>query len=399
MGKLAEEVALASAELSPVWDGERSARLFSGIRVKQRQRVRNVRVASVLAVVAVIGASAFSMRGAERGSEDRVASKPPAAQVGAIADAQPVSGTIHEGHTIRLLDGSSAQLEGAQSELAIVRNDRERVGLKLLQGRAHFDVVPNPKRSFEVEATPYRVVVLGTIFDVERSAEHVAVSVERGRVRVYGPQGAEDLLPGQSKRFEVIAAGAEAVPVEPTVLEPMEIETDEQPASPVSNVKRRPANRSGHASPSWRSLTQSGDYDAAFESLQMAPVVQNDPAELMDAADAARLSGHPSEAVSYLERVVVGHRKSPVAPLAAFTLGREYLDRLGQPHRAAEAFELARKLAPAGSLAQDALAREVEALSKGGNAEKAYVRAREYIQAYPNGRRLRAVQLYGGLSQ
>jgi len=397
MGKLAEEVALASAELSPVWDGERSARLLSGIRGKQRQRVRNQRIASVLAVAAVIGATAFSMR--ERQSAV-VASTPPAAQAGAVADAQsadaqPVSGTIREGHTIRLLDGSRAQLAGAQSELAIVRNDRERVDLKLLQGRAHFEVVPNAKRSFEVEAAPYRVVVLGTVFDVERSAEHVSVSVERGRVRVYGPQGAEDLLPGASKRFEVAAAGAEAAPVEPTVLETMENEAEEPPVS----AKRRTGNRSaGHASPSWRSLTQSGDYDAAFESLQKAPVVQNDPAELMDAADAARLSGHPSEAVSYLKRVVDGHRKSPVAPLAAFTLGREYLDRLGQPHRAAEAFELARKLDPVGSLAQDALAREVEALSKGGNAEKAYVRAREYLQAYPNGRRLRAVQLYGGLN-
>jgi transmembrane sensor len=394
MGKLAEDVALASAELSPAWDGERSERLFSGIQRKQREHTRNVRIASVLAVAVVIGAGAFSIRG--NGAEVVAVQDKPAAQVGALADAQPVSGTIREGHTIRLLDGSRAQLSGAQSELEIVRNDRERVGLKLLQGRAHFNVVPNAKRSFEVDAAPYRVVVLGTVFDVERSAQHVAVSVERGRVRVYGPQGAEDLLPGQSKRFEVVAAAsAGAAPIMPTVLDPMEIEADE----PAPAVKRRSASRGGaHAMPSWRSLSQSGDYDAAFASLQQAPVVQNDPAELMDAADAARNSGHPSEAVSYLERVVEGHRRSPVAPLAAFTLGREYLDRLGQPHKAAEAFELARKLAPAGSLAQDALAREVEALSKGGNAEKAYVRAREYIQAYPNGRRLRAVQLFGGIN-
>jgi transmembrane sensor len=400
MGKLAEDVALASAELSPVWDGERSARLLSGIRGKQRRRVRNQRIASVLAVAVVIGATAFTMRDRESAV---VASKPPTAQDGAladapVADAQPVSGTIREGHTIRLLDGSSAQLAGAQSELAIVRNDRERVGLKLLQGRAHFDVVPNSKRSFEVEAAPYRVVVLGTIFDVERSAEHVSVTVERGRVRVYGPQGAEDLLAGTSKRFEMVAAGAEVAPVEPAVLEPIAIEAEE-PVTATRESRRRTGNRpAGHASSSWRSLTQSGDYDAAFESLKMAPVVQNDPAELMLAADAARLSGHPAEAVSYLRRVVEGHRKSPVAPLAAFTLGREYLDRLGQPHKAAEAFEIARKLDPAGSMAQDALAREVEALSKGGNAEKAYERARQYMQAYPNGRRLRAVQLYGGIN-
>jgi transmembrane sensor len=117
----------------------------------------------------------------------------------------------------------------------------------------------------------------------------------------------------------------------------------------------------------------------------------------MDAADAARLSGHPSNAVRYLESVVDRHARSPVAPLAAFTLGRVYLDQLGQPSQAAAAFERARKLSPHGSLAQDALAREVEALSKGGNAQKAYQRALEYLKRYPSGQRLRAVQLYGGL--
>jgi transmembrane sensor len=117
----------------------------------------------------------------------------------------------------------------------------------------------------------------------------------------------------------------------------------------------------------------------------------------MDAADAARLSGHPESATRYLERVVRDHRKSPVAPLAAFTLGRVYLDQLGQPHRAAEALRAARALSPAGSLAQDALAREVEALSKGGEAQEANMRALEYFRRYPEGRRMRAVQRYGGL--
>jgi transmembrane sensor len=95
--------------------------------------------------------------------------------------------------------------------------------------------------------------------------------------------------------------------------------------------------------------------------------------------------------------VVRDHGKSPVAPLAAFTLGRVYLDKLGQPDKAATAFERARGLAPTGSLAQDALAREVEALSKGGNAQRAYLRAQQYLRQYPTGRRLRAVQLYGGI--
>ena len=39
----------------------------------------------------------------------------------------------------------------------------------------------------------------------------------------------------------------------------------------------------------------------------------------------------------------------------------------------------------------------MQALSKGGNVQKAYVRAQEYLERYPNGRRVRAVQLYGGI--
>jgi transmembrane sensor len=117
----------------------------------------------------------------------------------------------------------------------------------------------------------------------------------------------------------------------------------------------------------------------------------------MDAADAARLSGHPDASVTYLRKVLRNHRESPVAPLAAFTLGRVLLERLGQPSEAADAFATARSLAPEGSLAQDALAREVEAWSKAGHPHEAYERARLYVENYPRGRRLRAVQLYGGL--
>ncbi|HMI93337.1 MAG TPA: tetratricopeptide repeat protein, partial [Polyangiales bacterium] len=168
---------------------------------------------------------------------------------------------------------------------------------------------------------------------------------------------------------------------------------DAETTRPARVAKARRTTPDG----TWRSLSQSGQYDAAFESLRRGSVVDDDPSALMDAADAARLSGHPSNAVRYLESVVDRHGRSPVAPLAAFTLGRVYLDQLGQPGQAAAAFERARKLSPNGSLAQDALAREVEALSKGGNAQKAYQRAQEYLRRYPNGQRLRAVQLYGGL--
>jgi transmembrane sensor len=149
--------------------------------------------------------------------------------------------------------------------------------------------------------------------------------------------------------------------------------------------------------PPWRSLSQSGDYEAAYQLLAEGTVVEDDSEALLDAADAARLSGHPEAALQYLRSVLSRHRSSPVAPLAAFTLGRVLLERLGQPSEAAAAFATSRDLSPDGSLAQDALAREVEAWSKAGHPQEAYQRARLYVGSYPEGRRLRAVQLYGGL--
>jgi transmembrane sensor len=148
----------------------------------------------------------------------------------------------------------------------------------------------------------------------------------------------------------------------------------------------------------WRVLYQSGEYEAAAQRLLEAPSeVGDDPAALMDAADLARLADRPEAAVGYLRRVLRGHAQSPAAQFAGFMLGRVLLERLGQPSEAAEAFALARSTAPHGSLAQDALAREVEAWSKAGHSNEAYARAQLYIQLYPSGRRLRAVRLYGGL--
>jgi transmembrane sensor len=217
--------------------------------------------------------------------------------------------------------------------------------------------------------------------------------VRRGKVRVYGPRGALDVAAGESHSFSVEEDAAEMPPEEA-------VGAAEDEEQPTPRVARRPRARRGSSEPgigSWRSLHQSGDYDGAFALLETGAEVPDEASALMDAADAARLSGHARGSVTYLERVVRDHRDSPVAPLAAFTLGRVYLDRLGEPHRAAEAFGRARQLEPGGSLAQDALAREVEALSKAGDAQGAYRRAQEYLRAYPQGSRVRAVRLYGGI--
>jgi transmembrane sensor len=171
----------------------------------------------------------------------------------------------------------------------------------------------------------------------------------------------------------------------------------------------------GQPKPSWQQLAHEGQFDQAYDlAYRAAPVAsaapprpltppttgELGPADLLLLADVARLSHHPADAVSPLERLLHAHAADPRAPLAAFTLGRVLLDDLGRPREAAEAFQRAQvlePLGPDGPLAQDALAREVEAWSHAGEPQRARERALEYVRHYPAGRRLRSVRHYGEL--
>ena len=78
-------------------------------------------------------------------------------------------------------------------------------------------------------------------------------------------------------------------------------------------------------------------------------------------ADRARNAGHPAEAVRPLTEIFERHASDPRAAIAAFQLGRVLADELGDPARAAQAFERALSLAPGGTLAADARRRAEEA--------------------------------------
>jgi transmembrane sensor len=139
-------------------------------------------------------------------------------------------------------------------------------------------------------------------------------------------------------------------------------------------------------------------YAAAYRALVATPGVADNSAEdLMLAADAARLSGHPAESMPYFQKLLREHAGDERAPLAAFTMGRILLAQLARPGEAADAFAQARRLAPQGPLASDALAREVEAAAAAGDGARARERAREYLSRYPAGRRAAAVRVAAGL--
>ncbi len=118
---------------------------------------------------------------------------------------------------------------------------------------------------------------------------------------------------------------------------------------------------------------------------------------LMRSADAARRAGHPAQALPYLRRLLRDHPADARAPLAAFTLGRILLAELDRPAEAADAFALSRRLAPGGPMASHALAREVEAAARSGDAARARRLAETYVANYPAGPHLAAVKGHGGI--
>jgi transmembrane sensor len=167
---------------------------------------------------------------------------------------------------------------------------------------------------------------------------------------------------------------------------------------------------------SWQALAHDGQFEQAYRlaygpspdgaKSQQGPASpypallrerEVTPGDLLLLADVARLSHHAADAVAPLSRLLREHAGDPRAPLAAFTLGRVLLDDLGRPREAAESFVRTQQLDPSGPLSQDALAREVEAWSRAGEAASAHARALHYLQKYPSGRRLHSVRHFGEL--
>jgi transmembrane sensor len=289
---------------------------------------------------------------------------------------------------VELQDGSAVTARSQDARVEAVEVGAHAVTLKLEAGAARFSVTPNASRPFRVLAKDVAVTVLGTVFTVALEPNGVRVAVERGHVRVSNSVETRELRVGETAVF---ASGTGVTPAEVASQAPViPLDLDALPSLP------RPSNA---GSSSWRALAEEGNYSAALARLgaEGSGAVRDTPEDLLLAADVARLGGRPDRAVASLQRVISLHPFDSRAPLAAFTLGRTLLEQLGRPREAAQAFSTARRLDRAGTLTQDALAREVESWSRAGEAQLAGERAREYLKLYPQGRRISAVKRLGGI--
>lgn len=417
--------------VQPQWNERRAAQVRAAIERRVRRR-RAVRRAVATSSLILAGGIVFALFARQRhGAELAFQTRAPAQS--SLPRATPAEPTATPLTT--------------DTELVVDPQGAGRAFV-LRRGSARFVVPHDERHPFRVRVGPLVIEDLGTIFSVARLSDYqFDVGVEEGRVAVLCQGSRAELGGGQRRTFacgepeqpaaavppSTDPAGARtkpaglAVPAEPGTWAPP---YRPMPARPWATTLHSPASREGLARPSaaregeasveepgvepapagvpsqrtyrqtapaWRMLAERGQYREAYDSLrsESEASVRDETHELLLAADTARLSGHPSEAVPYLRRVLGQHGHDPRAHLAAFTLGRVLLDELGRPAEAAAAFERAR--VPEAPLAEDALARAVEAWARAGDTRRAHTLALEYQRRYPQGRRMRAVTKFGGL--
>jgi transmembrane sensor len=250
-------------------------------------------------------------------------------------DADRAGAALPAGAVLRLADGTTAAPLDGNSEVRLVEHERTRRTVRVVRGGARFDVRPQGGRTFRVELRDVAVEVLGTAFTVDESGDRVRVAVDHGRVRTFYEGAATELLAGDVRFF---------------------------PPLPDSRAEAA----------------------AAPDSVDA----------LLKEADRTRAAGNPAGAAGRLREVLARFPGDERAPLAAFTLGLVLLEGGGTPREAALAFARARRLDPNGELAEDALAREVEAWARAGASKAAAAKAREYLHSHPHGRRVAEVKPY-----
>ncbi|HMJ10168.1 MAG TPA: FecR family protein, partial [Polyangiaceae bacterium] len=326
-------VAESREHVQPRWTCEREREIhFRVLRAAERRKPRFVRRAALLCMALV--ACAVLWQGSRFGSTASAR----------LERLRPMNAPL-----LVLADGSAVRVKQPETRLSNLRVVPDSVSLELVTGAARFEIAPNPRRHFQVRAGTATVTVLGTVFEVALRGDELQVTVERGRVRVEHGAREHVLDAGEQLTWSV-----RAVPSKP----PPAPALPESPAQDARRASAKPAVKTARETPAadarksdWRELAVRKQYDAAYELLSASgfAAVGNDAGDLLLAADVARLSGHPADAVAPLQRATQLGRDAR-AGLAAFTLGRVLLEDLGQPARAAGAFRKAFALAPRGPL-------------------------------------------------
>ncbi len=403
MNDLTERVRSAGACLDARWDVDDVEAGLSRLRRTLRRR-RARRLGAGALGVAVLAVGIWS---AARGPGGRPPASAPLARR-APAPTPPA----REAVPFHVGDGTLVTPLGPGSDLAATVVTPRQVRVRLASGAARFKVPRRIEREFRVEAGLVDVVVLGTEFRVAHQSGRVEVAVYRGRVRVAWRGGRAHLDAGQTGLFPPPAVQPGPVPQRPRMaavpetraqpgpaIEPVVAAVTEAPATSLAPAVLAPPVKGteGLPAPAATPETRPGSPESPQTGLPGLRTTADEVDDLLAAADRARSAGDVSAAIAHLRLALVARPMDRTTAVVAFTLGRLLLDRAAEPRAAAKAFASARAAAPDGPLAEDALAREVEACAQAGDVRCARERATEYAERYPTGRRLASVKRLGNL--
>jgi len=391
-----------------IWNGVRAAR--AGGRVRKARSRWMVLAAAAVVVLTALALLLPSRRGPLALDADRLV-------VEVDRDASR--------RTVRASDGSTLTLEPS-TRLEVLDNSGDAFTTLLSRGRVSFDVVPRGGRRWTVECGVFAIEVVGTAFTVERYEGGARVQVERGEVVVRGervPDSVVRLTAGQSLDVDARYGGAPPSGSAPASAspsasasasddrgtaigrgarsEPHDSPAPVQPTPLLSSIPSAlPSSSSARPEPpepdAWREHARAGEFDQAYAALGGGGVQRATASasveELFTLADIARLSGHAAEAEGPLQRIVAEHGGDRRASVAALTLGRLYLDSLGRPAAAIAPLNRAIASGLPGGLAEDALARRVEAYGRSGQLDGARAAVDELERRFPSSGRLAAAR-------
>ncbi|HWU73496.1 MAG TPA: FecR domain-containing protein [Sphingomonas sp.] len=144
-------------------------------------------LAGVAAALLIASTTLYLMQGSSR--------RPPQVAISGVAIETPV-GQIR---AVKLGDGTMVTLD-AESAIRTSFSGEQRL-IRLIRGRARFDVARDATRPFVVMAMDRTITDKGTVFDVEIGRDEVGVTLLRGAVEIREPRDAglvSRLEPGQS---------------------------------------------------------------------------------------------------------------------------------------------------------------------------------------------------------
>jgi hypothetical protein len=298
---------------------------------------------------------------------------------------------LTEGTWVRVVDGARARVAAASAE-------RGRISIE--SGRVEVEVDPAAARTWTVEAGPYEVVVVGTLFTVhwDPSSRSVEVEVVRGKVVVSGESlGAETIAveAGHRLRADHARRTVTLSPLRPTPSvtaavtdAPVEVPEEDDEAERRRSAKAQP-RRARAAAPTWKDEAVAANYGEALALAKARGIdrmlVELSAGDLLLLADTARLARDRALARRVYAKVRERFASTGQASRAAFQLGRIAADGAGKHAEAARWFQTYLRESPSGAFAREARGRLVQSLDLSGDEAGARTAAKQYLALHPAG--------------